>query len=75
MKGGHQRMQEELPPAIWRKSSLSGINGCVETAVINGNIAVRDSKTPKGPVLTFTPVEWKAFIGGVRNGEFDLTSC
>ncbi len=68
-------MQEELPPATWRKSSLSGTNGCVEIAVINGNIAVRDSKERKGPVLTFTPGEWKAFVGGVRNGEFDLTSC
>jgi hypothetical protein len=67
-------MQEELPP-LWRKSSFSGANGCVEIAVIDGKIAVRDSKAQKGPVLTFTPGEWKAFVGGVRNGEFDLTSC
>jgi hypothetical protein len=34
---------------------------------------VRDSKDPQGPVLLFTPDEWRAFVGGVRNGEFDLT--
>jgi hypothetical protein len=65
-------MQEELPPATWRKSSLSGTNGCVEIAFVNERVAVRDSKDRRGPVLTFTPNEWKAFVGGVRNGEFDL---
>ncbi|TXK44113.1 DUF397 domain-containing protein [Nonomuraea sp. C10] len=30
-----------------------------------------DSKNPDGPKLTFTPAEWKAFLGGVRSGEFD----
>jgi hypothetical protein len=25
-----------------------------------------------GPVLTFSPKEWEAFLGGVRLGEFDL---
>ncbi|MCC5577269.1 DUF397 domain-containing protein [Microtetraspora sp. AC03309] len=34
--------------------------------------AVRDSKDRNGPVLTFTPSEWSAFIGGVRDGEFDI---
>jgi hypothetical protein len=23
-------------------------------------------------VLLFTPLEWEAFVGGVRDGEFDL---
>jgi Domain of unknown function (DUF397) len=37
----------------------------------DGEIGVRDSKNPGGPVLRFTPDEWRAFIGGARNGEFD----
>jgi hypothetical protein len=37
-----------------------------------GMVAVRDSKNPDGPKLVFTPSEWKAFLGGVRTGEFDL---
>lgn len=37
-----------------------------------GMIAVRDSKDPAGPKLLFTRDEWKAFIGGVMNGEFDI---
>jgi hypothetical protein len=34
-------------------------------------VVVRDSKNARGPVLGFTPDEWDAFVGGVRNGEFD----
>jgi hypothetical protein len=34
-------------------------------------IAVRDSKDPSGPMLFFTLLEWRAFLGGVRDGEFD----
>jgi Domain of unknown function (DUF397) len=57
----------------WVKSSLSFANGdCVEVASLpDGQIGVRDSKDATGPVLRFTPAEWKAFLGGARNGEFD----
>jgi hypothetical protein len=34
-------------------------------------IVMRDSKNPDGPVLYFTEAEWEAFIGGVKDGEFD----
>jgi hypothetical protein len=62
----------DLSTAIWRKSTRSGINGCVEVAFADERIAVRDSKDRKGPVLVFTQREWEAFVGGVRDGEFDL---
>ena len=57
----------------WVKSSLSFSNGnCVEVAGLPGSqIGVRDSKDVTGPVLRFTPGEWRAFLGGARNGEFD----
>jgi hypothetical protein len=65
---------DDLSSAVWRKSSRSGTNGCVEVAVVDGKVAVRDSKERGGPVLVFTPLEWEAFVGGVRDGEFDLNS-
>jgi uncharacterized protein DUF397 len=34
-------------------------------------VAVRDTKTADGPVLTFTADEWDAFLRGVAAGEFD----
>ena len=57
----------------WVKSSLSFSNGnCVEVANLPGSqVGVRHSKDIQGPVLRFTPDEWQAFLGGVRNGEFD----
>lgn len=58
----------------WRKSARSGPQGgnCVEVADLpDGGVAVRDSKDPDGPKLSFTLAEWQAFIGGVKDGEFD----
>jgi hypothetical protein len=56
----------------WRKSSHSNLNGCVEVVVVDGEVAVRNSRDPQGPVLEFTADEWRAFLDGVRDGEFDL---
>lgn len=59
----------------WRKSSYSYANGnCAEVAVMPGPvdggyvIAVRDSKDPGGPLLTFTPGEWQEFTGRIKAG-------
>lgn len=59
---------------VWRKSSRSGSSGgdCVEVAVLPDRVLVRDSKHPDGPALTFTHSEWRAFVGGASDGEFDL---
>ena len=59
----------------WRKSTFSGANGggCVEVADHDGMIMVRDTKDHgRGPVHRYTPDQWRGFIAGVRNGEFDL---
>lgn len=64
-----------LSSATWRTSSYSSSNGgqCVEVArYLPGIVAVRDSKDQSGQVLTFTAAEWRAFVGGARDGEFDL---
>jgi hypothetical protein len=66
---------DDLTSAAWHKSSYSGTNGgnCVEVARnLPGVVAVRDSKNPSGPVLTFTPGEWRAFLSGASAGQFDL---
>jgi Domain of unknown function (DUF397) len=56
----------------WRKALSSIGNGaCVEAAPLNGMVAVRDSKDPAGPMLIYTTAEWRAFLDGVKKGEFD----
>jgi hypothetical protein len=54
----------------WRKSSHCNGGDCVEVADGPAGL-MRDSKDRDGPVLRFTPGEWAAFTGRVKNGEFD----
>jgi hypothetical protein len=35
-------------------------------------VGVRDTKDRGGPVLIFSRSSWKAFLAGVRAGQFDL---
>ncbi|MFI9361175.1 DUF397 domain-containing protein [Kitasatospora sp. NPDC053057] len=54
----------------WHKSTYSGQGGnCVETQTRLGAMAVRDSKDPAGPVLSFTVDAWTAFVRAVKAGE------
>ncbi|HXD24362.1 MAG TPA: DUF397 domain-containing protein [Propionibacteriaceae bacterium] len=63
-------MSEEV--STWRKASASGSTGCIEvTSLADGGIAVRDSKKPAGPVLSFSRHEWLSFLAGIMSGEFD----
>ena len=61
-------MQASLPrTAAWRKSSHSNPSGnCLEAAELAGGVAVRDSRSPDGPVLVFTSALWDAFLRGVK---------
>jgi hypothetical protein len=57
----------DLIDATWRKSSRSGQTECVEVADnLPDVVAVRDSKDPTGPVLTFEPESWRAFIRNAK---------
>ncbi|MEU1912445.1 DUF397 domain-containing protein [Streptomyces massasporeus] len=48
----------------WRKSTYSGDQGgnCLEIAEAPCVIAIRDSKTPAGPILTLDPAAFTTFI-------------
>lgn len=60
--------------ADWHKSARSNPSGnCVEVSEGSEYVLVRDTKDKgNGPVLKFTRDEWTAFIGGAKDGEFDL---
>jgi hypothetical protein len=51
-------------PSIWRKSTYSGT--CVEAAKVDGIAGIRDSKDPRGPVLTLTGSDWTSLISTLK---------
>ena len=60
--------RDDLSSGRWRKSSYSdGQANCVEVTTA-GLIAVRDSKSPNGPGLAFTPKAWQQFIERLTAG-------
>ena len=64
----------ELEDVGWQKSRRSNPSGnCVEFGVLpgGGGVAVRNSRDPQGPALIYTRDEIAAFVGGVRDGDFD----
>ena len=63
----------QLRGARWRKSRRSSAQGnCVETARLSSNeVAVRNSRHPGGPALIFSDAEVRAFLEGVKDGDFD----
>lgn len=69
----HLHVHIEQPGVRWRKSTASNPTGnCVELAELpDGRVAVRNSRSPHGPVLVYTRAEIGAFLAGVRAGEFD----
>ncbi|NDU72372.1 DUF397 domain-containing protein [Actinomadura sp. DSM 109109] len=60
--------------ALWRKSSHSGDTGgqCVEVAALSPSVAVRDSKDPDGPMLSFDAAAWASFTGAIKAGGLGL---
>jgi Domain of unknown function (DUF397) len=61
-------MAEEI---IWQKSSFSqGTGECVELAAIADDILMRESDDPE-TVVTTSRDKLRAFVLGVKAGEFD----
>jgi hypothetical protein len=60
-------------PGPWRRSSrCSGESTCVEVALLDGDgIGIRDAKLPaSSPYLAVDRDSWRAFLSGVKAGEF-----
>jgi hypothetical protein len=64
--GGSSRVQ-------WRKSSRSASGEqCVEICYTHGRVLARDSKTPSGPTLACSHIEWTTFLSAIKNGNINL---
>ncbi|GIE98093.1 hypothetical protein Ari01nite_55580 [Paractinoplanes rishiriensis] len=65
-----------LPPRSadldWQTSRSCSQGACVQVAAVgDGTIAVRDSKDPAGPILRYSATEWREFLTGAKDGDFD----
>ncbi|GLY19958.1 hypothetical protein Kisp01_69720 [Kineosporia sp. NBRC 101677] len=67
-------MSPQAPIDQWFKAEESdpGTDGVEVKFAVDGSIYVRDSRARgTGPILTFLPQAWEAFVRAVLNGEFD----
>lgn len=64
----------DLSEFEWRRSSLCANATCVEVAVSDDQVAMRDSKDRLGSILKFDRLEWREFLAGALHGEFDPPS-
>lgn len=47
-------------------------NTCVETKFTDDAVYVRNNTRPDGGTATFTHEEWRVFVAGVRDGDYDI---
>lgn len=75
----HLERQAALPSVCFQVLPASagaheGLNGeqtdCVEVAEFSDRVAMRDSKSPAGPILAVPRAQWRAFLSGVRVDRF-----
>ena len=66
-------LDPRLDGAAWRKSRHSNPSGnCVEIAeLLDGAIAIRNSRFPDGPALICPRTDFAEFLAGARDGDFD----
>ena len=56
----------------WRKSARCGSETCVEVAISDSKAYVRNSQEAAGPYLVFSADEWRGFLAGAQDHEFDI---
>ena len=57
----------EAPRIEWRKSTASNTGNCVEVAIVDRSVRIRDSANPNGAVLELPPAAWSFFLTRARS--------
>jgi hypothetical protein len=71
-RGGFVGVEGATGEPEYYVSSFSGRTDCVAVARLpDGHYAVRHSRHSAPPII-FTRSEWRAFVAGVKNSEFDF---
>ena len=62
----------DMSETTWSKSTFCSSADCVEVGRSGDTVVVRNSRgADLGAVLEFSRDEWRAFIAGVKEAEFD----
>jgi Domain of unknown function (DUF397) len=59
--------QDPYAELAWRTSSFSADQACVEVAILEPFVLVRDSRNRSGAVLRVTSEQWRYFLDQVRD--------
>jgi hypothetical protein len=67
------RSSVELRDVQWRRNRRSSAlgNGVEVARLPGGEVAMRNSSHPEGPVLVFTYAEFEAFVLSAKDGDFN----
>lgn len=75
MAGAHQPAEGQVAvadgPTKWRKSGQCESLNCVEVALDEAHVAIRNSASPGGPFIEVTATSWRVFCAALRAGEFN----
>ncbi len=55
----------------WRKSRTCDGGACVIVARHGDSVVFGNTTQPNGPVYVYTEAEWKEFLAGAKQGDFD----
>lgn len=55
----------------WRISQICESGACVGVARQGEFVVIGNTSNPEAPVSRFTDQEWRAFVAGVKLGDFD----
>ncbi len=73
MAGAHQPAEGQVAvadgPTNWRKSGQCESQNCVEVALGEAHVAIRNSASPDGPFIEITATAWRAFCAALRDGD------
>ncbi len=67
------RPDTPITESQWRISTRCNGGNCVQVAILNGMVAIRDSKNPAQGMQFYSREEWRRFVASVKAGSYDLS--
>jgi Domain of unknown function (DUF397) len=55
----------------WRTALNCDGGACVQVAADQHSILIGSTRQPDGPVLVYSPDEWREFVAAIKKGDFD----